>query len=85
MGHDGMVSDDPAAWLREQIKARKAEAEARCEADLAILDEHAPQDGEPGKCRRCITDRQGYPEEWADDDYPCRTVRLLLSAYTPQA
>jgi hypothetical protein len=54
---------------------------ARCEAELAILGEHAPQRDYPGKCQRCITDRKGYPEEWADDDYPCLTVQLLASGY----
>lgn len=59
---------------------------ARCEAELAILDEHRPTDylcyGDR-LCRRC---------QWGDDEperdelhhgvvYPCRTVRLLGSGY----
>jgi hypothetical protein len=63
---------------------------ARCEAELAILDEHAPdylsKYGSPGPplCRRCITAREGYEELWEGDPYPCRTVRLLGSAYKHQ-
>jgi Family of unknown function (DUF6221) len=57
---------DPARALREVAAGRK------------ILAEHAPQRGwASGKCQRCVTDREGYPEEWPDDDYPCQTVRAL--------
>lgn len=57
---------------------------ARCEAELAILVEHAPEwadyvDGDGiGRtnlqCKTC--EPPGTP-----DNYPCRTVRLLLGAY----
>jgi len=54
---------------------------ARCEAELAILDEHYPQDrGEsiPGAdCGICW--HVGVPG--ASEPYPCRTVRLLASGY----
>jgi hypothetical protein len=56
---------------------------ARCEAELAILDEHAPSQGyhQPEGdltmiCVMCADDQMyGYP-------YPCKTVRLLGSGYT---
>ena len=63
---------------------------ARCETELAILDEHAPdylsKYGSPGPplCQRCLTAREGYEELWEGDPYPCRTVRLLGSAYKHQ-
>jgi len=63
---------------------------ARCEAELAILDEHAPdcvgEFGEtvPARCQRCIADRDPYPELWKGDSYPCRTVSLLASGYRHQ-
>ena len=49
---------------------------ARCEAELAILDEHGGAPGiDPGEvcCVRC----GDYPQE----PHPCRTVRLLASGY----
>jgi hypothetical protein len=63
---------------------------ARCEAELAVLDEHPPiplsetHDG----CKTCVT--------WLDDEgqhefgiavselWPCRTVRLLAGGYRHQ-
>lgn len=59
---------------------------AQCEAELAILDEHDPArhpfDSPPTRwCPVCITRRHGYPEEWDDDEWPCRTARLLVSSY----
>ena len=44
---------------------------ARCEAELAILDEHGPSEVAPDACRRC---KGGLA-------FPCRTVRLLASGY----
>lgn len=62
------------------------ELAARCEAELAILDEHAPTDWTvygDRCCRRCKYD-DDEPERdemhhWAV--FPCRTVRLLGSGY----
>ena len=65
---------------------------ARCDAELAILDEHAPVhawrpfsarpgrgDGEHVGCKKCVTWIEGrIPEREA---YPCRTVRLLAQGY----
>ena len=47
---------------------------ARCEFELAVLDEHAVTEL-TGCCRTCA----GYQEPRAD--YPCTTVRLLGYAY----
>lgn len=57
---------------------------ARCEAELAILDEHAAEwedyrdgDGIERTSLECSTcEPPGTP-----DNYPCRTVRLLASGY----
>lgn len=84
------TDDDCVAWLRQLLEHHRqvagsddaGEQAARCEAELAILDEHAPQRGydQPDGdltpiCVRCADDRMyGYA-------YPCRTVRLLLSGY----
>jgi hypothetical protein len=59
---------------------------ARCEGELAILDEHAPRNGydQPEGdltpvCTCCADDRMyGYA-------YPCRTVRLLARGYRHRA
>jgi hypothetical protein len=56
----------------------------RCEAELAILDEHAPEwadyadgDGTDRTSLECKTcEPPGTP-----DNYPCRTVRLLAGGY----
>lgn len=125
--------EDPVAWLRAQVEARKALAEAatqvpwepegddltddevwidvdgeqwrhvicrgpqshenmlhvalndprdviaRCEAELAILDEHGPDDtfGPDDVCCCACGDRPQVP-------FPCRTVRVLLGAYKHQ-
>ena len=59
---------------------------ARCEAELAILDEHGPTGWTAygdRMCRRCV-----YQDDEPEQDelhrwvpYPCRTVRLMLGAY----
>lgn len=56
---------------------------ARCEAELAILDDHSRQAN--GACRTCITQRNDYPEEWVSVAYPCPVARLLCSAYRHQS
>lgn len=60
---------------------------ACCEAELAILDEHAfdtlhkfGSDG-PRRCTTCLSDRDGYEEQWEADLWPCQTMRLLASGY----
>lgn len=49
---------------------------ARCEAELAILDEHGPDDtfGPGDVCCCACGDRPQVP-------FPCRTVRLLAGGY----
>lgn len=56
---------------------------ARCEAELAILDEHAPVSGYAPYGPVCVIccDPGGPGEEAAVVDHPCRTVRLLASGY----
>jgi Family of unknown function (DUF6221) len=51
---------------------------ARCEAELAILDEHQPASVPQMAWRGCGTckDPSGWPAM-----FPCRTVRLLASGY----
>jgi hypothetical protein len=52
---------------------------ARCEAELAILDEHALADyGYGPYCRTCFDVGDGMPHAVP---YPCRTVGLLAGAY----
>lgn len=53
---------DPARVLRQVEAGRKR------------LAEHAEYP--PGKCQRCITDRGAWQEDWHEDDYPCRTLRI---------
>ncbi len=60
---------------------------ARCAAELAILDAHAfdttgkfGSEGPP-RCTTCLSDRDGYEEQWEADPWPCQTVRLLASGY----
>ena len=49
---------------------------ARCEAELAILDEHKPDRGiDPDEM--CCTTCGDYPQV----EYPCQTVRLLGAGY----
>lgn len=51
-----------------------------------VLAAHRPL--EPGKygndvprCSACVTERYGYQEDWQANPWPCRTVRLVMSAW----
>ena len=81
------ASDDPVAWLRQLLERclehhrqvagsnDAGEQTARCEAELAILDEHHYMNlGDCGRCR-------GYGPHSLFMPYPCTTVRLLASGY----
>ena len=58
------------------------------EAHRAMLAEHGPDctgffgETVPAMCQRCITDREGYEEQWQGDPYPCLTLRLLAAVYS---
>lgn len=73
-----IAANDPATVIR------------RCDADLAILNEHAPgpsgqpcDDGHIGWCDGCAQVCKTCPADPYDlaSAYPCRTVRLLAEAY----
>ena len=52
----------------------------RVEAEREILAEHSVT--RPWRrCRVCISDRDGYPESWTGDLWPCRTVLGLAKAW----
>jgi hypothetical protein len=53
-------------------------------ADRALIEEHAPRVNWKGDvvCSRCIEqDVRMYRAHWRDAPWPCRTVRLRVSAY----
>ena len=53
------------------------------EAKRAIVAIHALSESMGSySCPVCITDREGYPEEWAGDDYPCPTLHHLAAVYS---
>jgi hypothetical protein len=58
------------------------------EVKRAIVAEHGPDctgffgETVPAMCQRCITDREGYEEQWQGDPYPCLTLRLLAAVYS---
>jgi hypothetical protein len=56
---------------------------ARCEAELAILDDHAPLSGYDPHGPVCVIccEPGGFGCEDAVVRHPCRTVRLLASGY----
>lgn len=57
---------------------------ARCEAELALLDEHAVEDTGFGKyCRVCseYSTKPGEESELEPAGAPCRTVRILACGY----
>lgn len=61
---------------------------ARCEADLALLDEHAVDDTGFGKyCRVCseYSTKPGEGGELEPAGAPCRTVRILACGYKNRA
>jgi hypothetical protein len=33
-------------------------------------------------CPVCITERGSYPENWTADDFPCTTMKALISVYS---
>lgn len=55
---------------------------ARCEAELAILDEHHATNGETS-CAVCIVPDWGYPTHGGSSPapYPCGTIISLASGY----
>lgn len=74
------------------LHARAREHAARCEAELAVLDEHKSSGGMYPTCRTCADwspgSYMGDEEEWEEppDDmsaraHPCKTVRLLGYGY----
>ena len=94
------MSDAGVVWLRQVIELDKVsaageyayrEVTARCDAELAILEEHREW-GADGPCMRCATwdtpppgherppgsqfDLMGFLVPW-----PCETARLLASGY----
>lgn len=85
---DGITIYDEGGHTKEQADHIAAndprDTIARCEAELAILDEHHPEDadyrdgdGIERTSRECITcEPPGTP-----DNYPCPTVRLLAAGY----
>ena len=67
---------DPARVLRE------------VEAKRAILAAHGPDptgkfgsDGQP-RCLVCLTDRDGYEEQWEADEWPCLTLRSVAAIWS---
>jgi Family of unknown function (DUF6221) len=75
-----VTSESPEAWFGDwpmgdltplMAPADPRDTISRCEAELAILDEHSPGEIEPEACRRCKGSLA----------VPCRTVRLLGSGY----
>jgi hypothetical protein len=72
-----IIRHDPARVLRE------------VEAMRAILAAHAPYryDGRDGEgvtriCAVCVSDKDGYAEEWAMDLWPCLPVRAIATAWS---
>jgi hypothetical protein len=56
---------------------------ARCDAELAILNKHKPEDWAEGDqcCGCCLSNRSDYAELDVPDPWPCETLRLLASGY----
>lgn len=87
-GRELATADEPLRAVTEHLVRHDAEdVIAQCDAALAILDEHAPEDG---GCRICTTEQQQVywdgenettPWEKTRVTAPCRTVRLLVSGY----
>ena len=76
------------AWHAQHIALNDPQDTiARCEAELAILDEHAAADFAAYGDRLCRRCRWDDDEPGRDDDahhwvvYPCRTVNLLAGGY----
>lgn len=75
---NGEMPGDPelARWQLDDIRAKRH-----------LLDEHRPDPigkfGSPERprCTTCLSDREGYEELWLADEWPCRTVRIVVSGY----
>ncbi len=67
---------DPALVLREVEAKRK------------ILAAHGPDlinrfgSARSPLCLVCLTDREGYEEQWEADPWPCLTLRALAAVYS---
>lgn len=83
-GRELLRADEDLRPVTEHLVRHDAQdVIARCEAALAILDEHGP-DGTiaPLSCQACSCEGALVGTDcFAAVDYPCRTVRLLISGY----
>ena len=71
-------------WLPDRVRRELA-------AKRAILAAHDPDPigkfgsvGEP-RCLVCLTDRDGYEEQWEADKWPCLTLRALAAIWSDHA
>ena len=67
------------------VRMAPARVLAECEAKRTILREHAATGEDAWKstyvCEACLTDRDGYSDDWGPDQWPCRTVRSLAAIW----
>jgi hypothetical protein len=57
---------------------------AECEAKRRIVDLHAPATAHSSRaltCETCLSDRAGWSDDWGADQWPCDTLRALVSVY----
>lgn len=76
------IARDLAAVARHLALHDPRDTIARCDAELAILDEHHAINGE-SSCAVCIVPAWGYPSHGGSSParYPCSTVLGLASGY----
>ena len=73
---DHIARHDPARVLRE-VAAKRAILSVH-----RVVEYPGPYVPISPTCSICITEREGYQEEWGDDDWPCATIRLLAAVYS---
>ncbi len=70
------------------VAERKARALREVEAKRKILAAHGPDlinrfgSARSPLCLVCLTDREGYEEQWEADPWPCLTLRALAAVYS---
>jgi hypothetical protein len=74
----------PGGRLLREVEAKRAILQGR---DAHIPYSDGPDPGYPDDepfdlCAVCITSKDGYPEQWAMDPWPCLAVRAIASVWS---
>ena len=83
----GLGADEHFATVARLPQKHRDQMLREVAAKREILAAHSPDpvgkfgSVERPRCLVCLTDRDGYEDQWEADDWPCATVLALASIY----